>query len=432
LLEASFDRPLAPHSFFGHEFGFRGLLNFPFIPEPMRSPFHAYPTTYAFLLDIPAHLGLILVALLPAGIARLWSWSRLGATLILAWFVPLLLMVMIQSNWINPNKMGYHATAVTTLILLVVGGAAFLLDNARSWRIRIGLAALGVALPLVLVPILQATRAPVDQRVFGYPEGFITEEWPRELALYSDETEDAIALDRDRYRMSLLPRSRADHEWKPGVLARDWRLLADDLGSPGFESYRLPMPDFLREVFWGFQVGISPLRSQRFHQRKPDIEEIADTSPVAPDASEDWTVVLLDLSQSPLVASQPLSVDAVPANVPVLLEEGGVIDIVSGFPDAGMPDHGTTLLAARDRKGTIYLALTPGKPNTFGRPSWLRTNDRTAGQFPGALVPIRVPRNGVVRIIELRSYYPVLWYSRFVVMDDGLPSVTRALPLSPS
>jgi hypothetical protein len=409
------------------------MLNFPFVPEPVRSPYQAYPNAVAFPLDIASHLGLLLLALVPAGVARLWTWSRPGATLLLAWLVPLTAMVAIQSNWINPNKMGYHATAATVIVLLVVGGAAFLLDRTRSWKSRLVLAALGVAAPLVLVPVMREYRAPVDARVFEYPEGFITEEWPRQLALYSDETEEYVALDRDRYRVSLLPDARTDHEWLPGVLGAEWRRLADDLEHPWFDHYRLAMPDFLREVFWGFRVGISPLRSQRTGERKPDIERLADTSPVATgEAPEDTVVVWLDLSRSPLASAEPVSPARDPGGVPVLLDRGGSIDVVSGFTSAGMTDHETTLLAARDRMGVVYLALAPGAPNAFGRPSWVKTTDRTASGFPGARVPVRVPRHGVVRIVELRSYYPVLWYSRFIELDGDRIRATRALPLSPS
>lgn len=432
LLEAGFDRPIAPHSFFGYAFEYAGLLNFPFIPEPMRSPYQAYPNAYAYPLDVASHLGLVLLALLPAGLARLWSWSRLGATLILAWFVPLLAMVVIQSNWINPNKMGYHATAVVTLILLAVGGAAWLVERARPWWQRVGVGAFGLALPLVLVPVLQQVRAPLDQRVLDFPEGFITEEWAPELALSSAETEEMLALDRDRYAVSLLPDSRADHEWLPAVLASDWRRAGDELAHPWFDSYRLAMPDFLREVFWGFGVGISPLRSQRTAERKPDLEHLADTSPVSPDPVPDAVVLWLDLSRSPMTAPAPLSFDPGAPSVPALLGQGGVIDVVESFPDAGMPDRGTTLLAARDRLGTVYVVLAPGRPNAFRRPSWVKTAERSAADFPGARVPLRLPRNGVVRLVELRSYYPVLWYSRFVVLEDGAPRFTRALPLSPS
>ncbi len=432
LLEAGFDRPIAPHSFFGHAFEYAGLLNFPFIPEPMRSPYQAYPNLYAYALDVASHLGLLLLALLPAGVARLWAWSRLGATLVLAWFLPLLAMVVIQSNWINPNKMGYHATAVVTLILLAVGGVAWLLERARPWWHKLGLVAFGLAVPLALVPVLQGVRAPLDQRVIDFPEGFITEEWEPRLALNSAETEEVLALDRERYRVSLLPDSRADHEWLPGVLASDWRRVAEEFANPWFDTYRLAMPDFLREVFWGFGVGISPLRSQRTAERKPDMEALADTSPVAPDPVPDPVIAWLDLSSSPLTSPQPLSVGEPSDARSPLLGQGGVIDVVAGFRDAGMPDHGTTLLAARDRLGTVYLVLAPGNPNAFRRPSWVKTAERRADEFPGARVPLRLPRNGVVRIVELRSYYPVLWYSRFVVIDDGRLTFTRALPLSPS
>jgi len=433
LLEPSFDRPLAPHSFLGLEFRMHGLLNFPFIPEPMRSPFQAYPNTVAYLLDIVSHLGWVLVALLPAGVAALWSWSRRGTVLVLAWFVPLLGMVMIQSNWINPNKMGYHATAAVTLVLLVVGGAAYFADRGRAWWKKAALAAVGVLVPVLLVVGLRDYRAPLDQRVIDYPEGFITEEWEPELALCAAETEEYLALDRARYDVSFLPDTRVDHGWDPALVARDWRYLLDDLANPGFDHYQLAMPDFAREVFWGFGVGISPLRSQRSGQREPDMESLADTSCVAPDALDGETAIAwLDLSRSPLTAEQPLTIEPDTGATAPLLARGGAIDVVAGFRDAGMPDHGTTLLVSRDRLGTVYLILAPGEPNAFRRPSWVKTVDRRAEEFPGARVPVRVPRDGVIRIVELRSYYPVLWYSRFVILDEGQPRFTTALPLSPS
>ena len=435
LFEATYERPPAPHSFFGVEMHFTGLLNWPFMPEPLRAPYHAYPTLVAFPLEILRRFGYVLVALVPAGLAYLWSRRpKLEQALLVVWFVPLLLMVMMQSNWINQNKMGIPATAAVSLVLWMVGGVVLMLDRKRSLVQRFAPPAVGLALALGLTPLLQSPEAPVDERVQVYQESYMDDEWPAELTRWLEETPSYVAMDRERFHVAPWPRPEVSHEWRPALMARQWRSFVDDLSRPWFRSYRNAMPDFIREVHWGFHVGISPIRAMRAGEKTPDIETLGDTSPVAPDPVEGETFVLwLDVSDSPLTLAAPLAPGPDPGGAPQLLTEPGVIDIVAGLDAPWTLASGAALHAARDRDGTIYLIVAPGKPNRSRRPSWLRVREHEASvSFPERRIPIRLPRNAVVRIVELRCYRPTRWYSRFVLIKDGELSGTQTIPVSPS
>jgi len=438
LVENFYQRPPAPHSFLGIEFDSPLLLNYPFHDELVRSPYHAYPPIVAYPLDFLARFGLLLTALVPAGLAWFGGREQRRRTLVLAsWVVPLMAILLVQSNWVDPNKMGLPAMAAAPLVLLVVGGAVWLADRTRSWIPRAVVAAVGIALPLAAGPALRAWDGPVDDRVWEFlDEDDGMESWST-MAHHADETAAYVALDRALFEPCLLPSARADHGWDPAVLARSAGQLANDLRNPSLRERRNAMSDFLRLTFWGFGVGIAPLRALHAGDPQPSIESWPEMSPVDPTDGGDSAIVWVDLAESPILAEQPVAPGPVPDGVEPLLTRQPPVAMVSGFDAPWAPPHGATLLAGRDRLGNVFLVVGPGQPNPRGRPDWLSVDERSALQFPDRRVPVRVPRGAVIRIIELRSYFPAVWYSRFaIVEDDGQGGVrvrfTRGAKLSPA
>jgi hypothetical protein len=434
LLENTFARPLAHHSLFGLDFEIPMLWNYPFIPDLLRSPYHAYPPMVAYPLDIANRFGVALVALVPAGVAWFAGAQRARGVVLAAWFVPLMLFLAIQSNWMDPNKMGLPAMAAAPVVLAVVAGAAFLADRARSRVVRCSLAAVGLALPLGGVPILRGVDAAVDHRVWEYEdEDDGMDAWST-ITHHLDETPGYVSLDRDQYRLSLIPSVRADHEWRPALLARSFRQLLGDLRHPALGDLRNSMPDFLRLSFWGFGVGIAPLRALHSGDPMPTIEAHPDMSPLDDTEGGPGAVAWLRLDESPILAESPLVPGPAADGVRPLLDGRSALAMVSGFEAPWAPGRGASVIAGRDRDGDVCVVIGPGAPNPRGRPSWLEVDRRDAAQFPAMRVPIRVPRSGVVRIVELRSYFPAVWYSRYaLVEDDGARIVfTRPILVSPS
>lgn len=438
FVENFFQQPVAPHSFLGIEFDSPLMLNYPFQDELMRSPYHAYPPLLAFPLDFLARFGLLLAALVPAGFAWFGAREQRLRTLVLAsWVVPLMAILLVQSNWVDPNKMGLPAMASAPFVLLVVGGAVWLADPRRSWIPRAALAAVGIALPLAVAPVLRAWDGPVDERVWEYPdEDDGMEAWST-MTHHADETPEYVALDRAVFELSILPSSRADHEWDPAVLARSVGQLANELANPSLRERRNAMSDFLRLTFWGFGVGIAPLRALHAGDPQPSIESWPEMSPADPTDGGDSTIVWVDLSESPILAAQPVTLGPAPDGVEPLLTSQPPVAMVSGFDAAWAPPQGVALMAGRDRLGNVFLVVGPGQPNPRGRPDWLAVDERSALQFPDRRVPVRVPRGAVIRIIELRSYFPAVWYSRFVIIEDdgqggGRVRFTRGAKLSPA
>jgi hypothetical protein len=414
------------------------LLNFPFIPELVRSPFHAFPPMLAYPLDFASRFGLVLIALVPAGAFYIIRTQPRRAVVLAAWFIPLMLVLMVQSNWVNPNKMGLPAMAAAPFVLMIVGGAVFLADRGRSLVAKVALAVIGLALPLAVVPALRAVDAPMDERVYKYLDDDDGMEVWDTLTHHLVETPEYVDLDREKLTMSIAPRSRADHEWRPSLLARSFGQFVQDLREPWLKDRRYAMPDFLRLSFWGFGLGIAPLRSLHAGDPTPCVDSYPHMSPVDEGDGEPGTVVWIDFNESPILSKRPLTLGPAGGDVRPLLEGMPPMAMVSTFDAAWAPGDGASLVAGRDRLGNVYILVAPGSPNPKGRPDWVTLDKRDASQYPDKRVPIRVPRDGVVRIIELRSYYPALWYSRYALVDDvagdgrGEIRFTRGVALSPN
>jgi len=95
-----------PHSLFGWEFGYTGLLNIPFAEQWVRTPYNPFPTSLYYPLNVASHLGSLLCALaLLGGIVLVRRHQKLAWAL-LAWALPLYALLAVLENWMDPNKMG--------------------------------------------------------------------------------------------------------------------------------------------------------------------------------------------------------------------------------------------------------------------------------------------------------------------------------------
>ena len=76
LYESFAGLPAMTHRFLGVEFTLHGLLNWPFVALPVRSPFNGFPNMIALPLQVIATLGLLGVALAAIGMVNSWGDSR--------------------------------------------------------------------------------------------------------------------------------------------------------------------------------------------------------------------------------------------------------------------------------------------------------------------------------------------------------------------
>jgi hypothetical protein len=426
--EGTFHHPLAPHSLLGIPFDLPVQLSFPFLPSPVRSPYNAYPTLIAFPLDLLRRLGLALAAFAPAGVAWMVGRRRREAWLLLAWAGWPLALVMVQSNWVEPNKMGIPATAFAAIAVLLVAGIAFAADAAVP-RARRGLVlASGLAVPLAFSLAIRGYEAPRDERAFGLPMTEFATIFPPTMTRYSAETPEYVAWDRARYRPSLLP-SPGGGDLEPSLLARDVARLWAELGAPWMRDYERPMPDTLDLLVRGTGVTVGPLSLMRVLQEGAPAPAPPPATPYAAPDGERYVDVALDLSSPPLLAAAPIANGAAGAR-PLLLD-GRAAYLVSGFR-ASWSEHPENLVAARDRFGTVFLLIDAGEPAHVSA-SWpLKPERLDASRYPDLRVPLRLPEGVPIRLIEIRSYRPARWYSRWLILRGDEVWLSDPVALSPA
>jgi len=95
-----------PHSFLFWQFDYTGLLNIPFAEQWIRTPYNPFPTSLYYPLNVAAHLGSLLSALVLLGGFLLVRRRRKLALALALWAVPLYSLLAVLENWMDPNKMG--------------------------------------------------------------------------------------------------------------------------------------------------------------------------------------------------------------------------------------------------------------------------------------------------------------------------------------
>ncbi|MBM4397769.1 MAG: hypothetical protein FJ087_19030, partial [Deltaproteobacteria bacterium] len=431
--EGAINRPPAPHSFLGVPFDAPMLLGFPFVAEPVRSPYLAFPNFVAYPLDLAARFGVALAAFVPAGVAALFRADRRTGLLLVGWAAPLLAIVMVQSGWIEPNKMGIPATVLPPMVLAIVAGIAWAADRAVPITRRAAWIAVSAAAPVAFALAVGGLDAPADGRPDRtFPARII----PTDLALGSRETPDYLALDRRRLFPGVLPRIDLDRT-SPPVAVRSVERLIADLGRPGIEAYERPTPDLLTLSVIGTDVTVAPLSIQAALAATGEggTPELRPFAARPPDAAERMVDVELDLSRPPLLSEEPLRIADGDAGHPgasdPLVLDGSRPFLVTPF-DVPWSEHPESLAAARDRFGTVYLVFVAGRPRPVSRVHPIRPERIDAGRFEAGRVRLRLPEGEVVRLIEVRSYKPMRWYSRWAVVRDGEVIVSDPVPMSPT
>ena len=416
LFEGAMDRPPAEHSFFGLRFELSVLLNFPFTETLYRSPYTAYPPLIGVPLDFIVRHGVLLCGLLLPGILRMRSLSRGRQVLLAGWVLPLWGLLMIQSNWVEPNKMGVPASVLAPVILVMAAGAQWLADPGRAWRRRLAVAAVGVLIPGVLLLGLREVRAEPDPRIYPHNPEYIEEFFGQETVLWNAETPAYLEFERARYPLTFLPDVLPD----PLRAGHGMRLVADlgrELGAPGFGDWVAPAGDHARLALLGRRHHMGPLTLARqlvAGDRSPnwDAFETCDT----PGASES-VPGLLDLAISPTTGEGFLRAE-VPSGEQLNLTVPGW-HVVRGLsvPFAAEP---VNLILGRTCDGLVLVFVTPlGLRDVRLDIPGLRMEPRAPAVAHEGTVGLRLPRDGPILVVDYRSLSPEREYHRFGTLRDG-------------
>jgi len=219
------------HSLLGMDFGFRGLLNWPFQDTLTRTPYNPYPTAILFPLWLLNRWGIVFLAFAPLGIWSLRQ-SALPGRVLAALVVPTWALLSVLGNWMQPNKMGILLVVMPAIALLVTAGLAHLVQHRLRPHGWIALGCTGALLALAQVGLARVD-APVDARV-------LTLEDPVRA-----ERAEYLAWERDGLvRHNLWPdmsRVAEYSAWDPG---RKWSDLWFDLTTAqGIHPAARPVPN---------------------------------------------------------------------------------------------------------------------------------------------------------------------------------------------
>jgi hypothetical protein len=155
-------RPTFPHSFFGSEFQFNGLLNWPFHDRLVRTPHFGYPTSMLWPLVTVQSLGVVIAALVPVGVAHLFGRHRRDTLALLYWYLAYYGLFFFQENW-EELKQTFMALHLFPLAAFAGAGLLWVLDCPRLRRrwVTVGVLACAIAVAVLSARLVEA---PVDER----------------------------------------------------------------------------------------------------------------------------------------------------------------------------------------------------------------------------------------------------------------------------
>ena len=428
LFEGAMHRPLSPHNLFGWRFELPVLLNFPFTESLYRSPYTAYPPLLALPLDFVRRHGLLLTALLLPGLLQLRRLSRSRVLLLLGWTIPLWLVLLVQSNWVEANKMGVPASTLAPLVLAFAAGTEWLGDGGRAFWRRAALYGLALAVTAGLFLGLRTAETDVDPRVYPANPMYLIYFFGPEAVMWNEESPAYLALERERYRLGLLP-DMLPAPIEDGHLGRLVREFGRQLAEPGFEDWKAGPMQHVRLGVTGRELYVPPLSAARQRvsgQRNADWQSFRACTVDGPQVGEGVTVDL-DLSE-PVAASAALFAapdDQATAEID-LREPGWAVVRGLTLPSAREP---VTLIVGRDCDGLVTIAVAPRGPRQvrLDLPG-MRMLTVEPQTVHNDRVRLTLPPEAYVYVTDIRSLNPWRSYARTGTFSEGQLTLGAALP----
>lgn len=426
VFEGAMDRVPALHNLFGWEFKLPVLLNFPFVTEPLRSPYNPFPMLAMFPLDVVRRFGVLLIALVPLGLVHLFRTGKARAWLLVGWFVPMFAMLLVMSNWVEPNKMGVPATVLAPLVLAIIAGLVALADGGMTWRRRAAWLAGGLALPIVGVLLLTRWDAPLDERVFATVPTYHKVIHTRDTVLRTEESPQYVAWEADRYSLRWLPKL-ATHASHPVLWRQRLERMAADLENPDIGHYHVALGSQAQKTLMGKRFYLGPLSFLQAEQAADGGgQALGAGGPAVPDGGPDATAgepfrVTLDLGVPPIFQDAPFQSTREDAGVPRVDLTGGVTWLIRGI-EVPWSRPSLSFVALRDPRGQVLLAfLPPGVPDEDRGADPPNVRHLDASAFPDGRIPLVLPAGVPVRLWDARSAVPARYYSRYAIPGaDGI------------
>ena len=280
-----------PHSIFGIDFMYRGLLNWPFVSEMMRSPFSPYPPALGFPLLIVERFGILLAGLMVLGavwnlLARPWA-----AFLLLSLYVPVAFVLGVQSNWIEPAKMFVLVTVMAPFAIWMAGGLVWIMNKKMKVWLRVAGPVVAVGLVWGAVLICGSLEYKVDKRGFTYRKDYM--QGFKQAML--DEIPEYVETRKQQYaRGNFFPSTQTVIVLRSATVA--WQRIVhlyEDIRWPHVDQMREPDSNKFRRLLGFDKFMHFPVTSMR------EDMDFSDTQKTGPVSSQDQGFIGLrfDLSK---------------------------------------------------------------------------------------------------------------------------------------
>lgn len=156
-----------PHEFLGVHFELPAILQWPFVPELLRSPYNGLPQVLLFPVALVQQSGTILAAFGAVGAAWMF-WARgKEFSLLLLWFAPIASILMIQGHSSEVTKLRLAIDVFGPLLLWMGAGLVWLSRAKRRTLASIAVVATVAAALTISVRALDHLRFPVDPREYA-------------------------------------------------------------------------------------------------------------------------------------------------------------------------------------------------------------------------------------------------------------------------
>jgi len=278
---------LFPHRLLGNH---SGLMQWPFSPELVRTPWNPYPTFLMWPVYLAGHWGLILFSALVVGMVVLFRKARTESVFWLLWFVPPYLALSLQENWDVPNKMGVIYIIFHPIVLWIIAGVRAGFREPKRWGVAWVIV---TALAMLGMWSIQSMHVKMDERYY--------------VAWKGERIEEIDYVEAERARIStmvlwpdysrLTESSRLFHPEK-------WHGLLRDLSNPVIDQHQTPYAWYPGEAVDRAKEPITLVLdlSERLFDRStpwiriapsgavPDIDLTQKSPPtVIPNLRVDWT-----------------------------------------------------------------------------------------------------------------------------------------------
>jgi hypothetical protein len=222
------------HSVLGFDFTLPYMFNWPLIPDQLRSPFTAFPQALLLPMTLVRDFGTVLAVLALFGAAWMMRNRRRDALLLLGFMAPVYLVLMIQGNWSEHDKLRFVINLYAPVVLCAWAALVFLFRRGR--RVVFLAATLGASLGLSLaVRAADGLRFPVDPRAYE-----VRPAMPRE-----GDAEYAITR-KEFVAGSPFPRDLIGSVLFSGG---NWRQAVYEVSHPRYEDQTEPIPEKMGPVF---------------------------------------------------------------------------------------------------------------------------------------------------------------------------------------